>query len=295
MTKFNLIAITGITGLTGRFLIPCFRDLGYRGRFKCLVRPTSDTGGLPPDPETELVVGDCREEASLDRLLEGADALVHVAGIGTAENVIAACKRMGTRRVVFVNTTGMFSKYRQYAAEYRRIEGEILRSGLDYTIIRPTMIYGNARDHNIHKLVLLVNRLPIVPVIGSGKARLQPIYAQDLAAVIARATLEPRAVGQAYNVAGKEPIEYLELLKCITAALGKRRFFIKVPYPLALLAGYIAEKAGSDLVNVERVRRMAEHRTFDYSLASRDLGFAPRSFEEGIRLEIAAMRECGLI
>lgn len=291
----KLIAITGITGLTGRFLIPCLRELGYRGRLRCLVRPTSDTRGLPPDSETELVVGDCREEVSLDRLLEGADALVHVAGIGTAENVIAACKRMGVRRVIFVNTTGLFSKYRRYAAEYRRIEERILASGLDYTIIRPTMIYGNARDHNIHKLVCLVKRLPIVPVIGNGKARLQPIYAQDLAAVIAKATLEPRAVGQAYNVAGKEPIEYLELLKRIAASLGKRSFFIKVPYPLALLAGYIAEKAGSDLVNVERVRRMAEDRIFDYSLATRELGFTPRSFEEGIRLEVAAMRESGLI
>ena len=113
--------------------------------------------------------------------------------------------------------------------------------------------------------------------------------------MIARATLEPRAVGQAYNVAGKEPIEYLELLKCIAASLGKRRFFIKVPYPLALLAGYIAEKAGSDLVNVERVRRMAEDRTFDYTAAAKDLGFAPRSFQEGIKLEVAAMREEGLI
>lgn len=57
MTKFNLIAITDITGLTGRFLIPCFRDLGYRGRFKCLVRPTSDNGaGLTVEPEKPEVL-----------------------------------------------------------------------------------------------------------------------------------------------------------------------------------------------------------------------------------------------
>ena len=61
-----------------------------------LVRPTSDSPrGLPLDHETELVVGDCREEASLDRLLEGAGRPgFTVAGIGTAENVIAACKRL---------------------------------------------------------------------------------------------------------------------------------------------------------------------------------------------------------
>lgn len=291
----NLIAITGITGLTGRFLIPCFRQFGYGGRFRCLVRPTSNCSGLPLDPKTELATGDCRDPVSLDMLLESADACVHVAGIGFAEGVIGACKRAGVRRVVFVNTTGMFSQYRAYAKEYRRIEESITASDLDYTIIRPTMIYGNARDHNIHYLVRLVNRYPVIPVVGNGKALLQPIYAEDLAVVVAKATLEPRAIGRAYNVAGKEAIEYLELLKCIARALEKRRFFIKVPYILALAAAYIGEKAGSKMVNVERVRRMAEDRVFDYSLASTELGFAPRSFEEGIRLEIEAMRDSGLI
>ncbi|MEW6106153.1 MAG: NAD-dependent epimerase/dehydratase family protein [Bacillota bacterium] len=290
-----MIAITGVTGLTGRFLVPCFRELGYRGQFRCLVRPTSDIEGLRSGSDIEFVVGDCRDESALAKLLDQADALVHVAGIQIAENVIAACRRMGVGRVVFVNTTGMFSKYRQCAVEYRRIEERIMRSGLDYTIIRPTMIYGNTRDHNIHKLVRIVNRLPVVPVIGSGQALLQPIYAQDLAAVIAKATLEPRAIGRAYNAAGKEPLKDIDLLKCIAPSLEKRRLFIRVPYTIALLAGYIAEMAGSTLVNVERVRRMCEDRVFDYSLASEDLGFAPRSFEDGIKFEIAAMRECGLI
>lgn len=290
-----LIAITGATGLTGRHLIPCFRGLGYTGLFRCLVRPTSDIRRLASEPGVELVVGDCEDERSLDNLLDHADALVHVAGIRMAENVIAACTRMRVKRVVFVNTTGMFSKYRQYAGEYKRIEEQIVKTDLEYTIIRPTMIYGDIRDHNIHKLVLLVNRLPIVPVIGNGEALLQPIYAQDLAAVIAKATLEPRAIRRAYNVAGKTPIKYVDMLKCIAASLGKRRFFIRVPYTVALVAGYLAELTGSTLLKVERVRRMCEDRVFDYALAAEDLGFSPRSFEDGIKLEIAAMRKCGTI
>lgn len=284
-----------MTGLTGRFLIPSLRELGYRGRLRCLVRPTSDTNGLPSEPGIEFVVGDCRDESSLVKLLDHADSLVHVAGIRTAEAVIAACHRTGVRRVVFVNTTAMFSKYRAYAGEYRRIEDQILASGLDYTIIRPTMIYGNVRDINIHKLVCIINRWPVVPVIGSGQALLQPIYAQDLAMVVAKATLDSKTIGRVYNVAGKEALRYIDLLRCIAASLGKRRCFIKVPYRIALLAAYLAELAGNGLLTVERVQRMCEDRSFDYSSATKDLGFAPRSFEEGIKLEIAAMRECGLI
>lgn len=84
-------------------------------------------------------MGDWEDERSLDNLLDHADALVYVAGIRMAEKVIAACTRMRVKRIVFVNTTGMFSKYRQYAAEYKRIEEQIVKTDLEYTIIRPTM------------------------------------------------------------------------------------------------------------------------------------------------------------
>lgn len=258
-----MIAVTGVTGLTGRFLIPSFREIGYYGGFKCLVRPTSDTTGLPSGLDIEFMVGDCRDEASLVKLLERADAMVHVAGVRMAEKVIAACRRTGVDRVVFVNTTGVFSRYRKYAAEYRRIEEQIVASGLDWTIIRPTMIYGNARDHNIHQLVRFVNRWPVVPLVGDGRALLQPIYAQDLAMVIARATLAEKAIRRAYNLAGKNSLKHVDLLKCIAATLGKKRFFVNVPYSLALLAGYVAEMTGSRLVNVERIQRLREDKIYD--------------------------------
>ncbi|MCL4440698.1 MAG: hypothetical protein M1609_08950 [Firmicutes bacterium] len=66
-----------------------------------------------------------------------------------------------------------------------------MESRLDYTIIRPTMIYGNQRDKNIHKLVTIVDKYPVIPVIGVGEGLMQPIYARDLATVIAQAYLRP--------------------------------------------------------------------------------------------------------
>ena len=101
--------------------------------------------------------------------------------------IIEACKVSGINRIVIVTTTGIFSKYQQYSEEYKKLETIILDCGLNYTIIRPTMIYGNHQDKNIHKLVKIVNKYPIVPVIGKGYGLMQPIYAKDLAEVIAAA------------------------------------------------------------------------------------------------------------
>lgn len=86
---------------------------------------------------------------------------------------------MGVSRVVFVNTTGMFRRYRRYAAEYRRIEEQTVTSGLDYTIIRPTIINDNARDHNIHKLLRIVNRQAAVRVVRSRQALLHEVSELD--------------------------------------------------------------------------------------------------------------------
>jgi uncharacterized protein YbjT (DUF2867 family) len=289
-----MIALTGVTGFTGRFVIPALRVAGYEGPLRCLVRPTSDRRGLPEDG-VEYLVGDCQDEESLARLINGAQLLVHVAGIHSAESVITACRRVGHRRVVFVNTTGMYSRYRKYGAEYRRIDRAVQESGLDWTIIRPTMIYGNLRDRNISKLVRLVNRWPVMPVIDGGRALMQPIYVEDVAWTIARTALDRGTAGRAYNIAGREPLTYAALLREIGAALGRAPRLFSVPYWLALAAGGAGEAVAHGLVNVEKIQRLQEDRAFSYEEAARDLGFRPLAFAEGIRLEVQALRAEGVI
>jgi nucleoside-diphosphate-sugar epimerase len=189
----------------------------------------------------------------------------------------------------------MYSQYQKYASEYIEIEQKIKKSGLDYTIIRPTMIYGNHHDKNIHKLVKIVNRFPIVPIVGAGDSLMQPIYAKDLADVIAAAALSDASIRKEYNVAGKEPITYKNLIEEIARALGKKRLFLSVPYSLCLACGYLGDLIPNGLVNLERIQRLKEDKAFDYSLARDELGFSPRSFQEGIVLEIQALREAGVI
>lgn len=250
---------------------------------------------MGPLEGVEFVSGDVRDVPTVAASLAGAEVLVHLVGIREAPGIMEACRRAGHRRVVFINTTGIYSRYREVAAEYVRIEETILGSDLEYTIIRPTMIYGNHRDKNIHRLVKIVNRLPVIPIVGGGRGLMQPIYARDLAAVTARAALSPHVARRAYNVAGKEPLSYREVLQEIAAALGKKRYLVNVPYGLALAAGQVGELFPCSLLTVERVQRLLEDKVFDYTEAARDLGFAPISFQEGIRLEVAALREAGVI
>lgn len=289
-----MLLITGVTGLTGHFLIDALREAGYRGNIRCLIREHSDISWVT-DNNVKFVKGDVTDVQSLIRAFAGVEGVIHLVNIRSAPEIIEACKATGINRVVIVTTTGIFSKYQQYSEEYNTLETMILSCGLDYTIIRPTMIYGNHQDKNIHKLVKIVNKYSIVPTIGKGYGLMQPIYAKDLAGVIAAAYINPVSIKKAYNVAGKEPIRLIEIMKLIAMELGKRRFFISIPYPVALAAGYIGEWINNELINIERIQRLGEDKVFSFDEASNDLGFAPIDFKQGISLEVNALRQAGNI
>lgn len=289
-----MIFITGVTGLTGRFLLEELRLAGYQGYVRCLVQTSSDVSWIQDD-KVELYEGNVNDYASIIPALDGVLAVIHLVNIRSSLQIIRACQEADVKRVVFINTTGIYSKYQQYAEEYKSLEAKMLNCGLDHTIIRPTMIYGNQRDKNIHKLVRLVERFPVIPVIGSGYGLMQPIYARDLAGVIARACLCDESIGKAYNVAGKEPVRFSEILKTIAAYLGKKRLFINIPYSFALLVAHVGEHIPNGLIDIEKVLRLQEDKVFSYEEAARDLGFSPLSFEEGLQLEIIALKEAGLI
>ena len=158
------------------------------------------------------------------------------------------------------------------------------------------MIYGNHQDGNIHLLAKIMDRTPIYPVIGKGEGLMQPIYAGDLAKAIVNALNNEKLTrNREYNVAGKTPIQYRELLQNIAEAMGKKVVFIKIPFKLALLIGKIGDKIPNRIINYEKVLRLNENKNFDYSAAIDDLSFSPISFKEGIVLEINDLQKQGII
>jgi len=154
-----MIAVTGASGLAGGFTIEALQNQGFADRIRCMTRPQSDLTSIQDNPCVDLVMGDCLDVNSIRNLVRGCDCLIHIAGILYAENVIEACIEAGLKRVVFVNTTGMYTRYRKYSSEYMRMESSIVSSGLQYTIIRPTMIYGGVKDRNIRRLVRFIERI----------------------------------------------------------------------------------------------------------------------------------------
>jgi len=202
--------------------------------------------------------------------------------------VIEVCR--GAKRLIVVSSTGVFSSYRRSAGRIQLIEKRIELSGLSYTILRPTMIYGTPDDRNISRLVRFVEKSRIVPLPGAGKARFQPVHVTDLARCILTCLASERSIGTAYNVPGGSAHSLKELVGIIAGELGRKVTPAPVPFFLVLTAVRAASLLrGMRGIDTEQIERLRENKTFSYDDAAADLGYAPMTFEEGLRLQLDAM------
>lgn len=291
-----MILITGITGLTGRYLLDIVTENNLTKEILCTVRENSDVA-LLQEKGVKYVNADVNDVNSLRKVAsdDHISMVIHLVNIRSAPNILTIASEYNIKRVIIISTTGIYSRFNQYSAIYKELEVKIIKSNLDYTIIRPTMIYGNHRDKNIHKLVKLANRLPVFPIIGSGKNLFQPIYARDLAYVVFQSMMSNISIKKIYDVSGKDPIEYKEMIRLIYHNLGKPFRTFTVPFVFASIVGYVANYIPWTFLDKEKIDRLKEDKNYGHDLAKKELGFQPISFEEGIVYEIEALKKAGVI
>ena len=160
-----MIAVTGITGHSGKFFLKQLVDTNYPGALRCLVRESSDTSALDASGlNIEKFRGSIDSDTDLERFVSGADTVVHIAGIMKTPRLLAAIERAGgVKHVVLVHTTGIYSKYKMASAGYKAVEEDMqqyLDRGMNITIIRPTMLFGGLCDHNISKFIRMFGKIP---------------------------------------------------------------------------------------------------------------------------------------
>lgn len=281
------IFITGATGFTGSRVVPLLLKNGYEVR--CLYRASSDRSSLA-NLEIDWALGDISDSQSLTSAMSGTDTLVNIAslGFGHADSIIRAAKKAGIKRAVFISTTAIFTQLNAGSKQVRlAAETVIQNSGLDYTILRPTMIYGSDRDRNMWRLIRFMRYSPIVPIIGDGEYLQQPILVDDVAAAILGCLKANVTIGKSYNIAGKYALAYNEIIDTIANAMNKRIRKLHVPSkPVVSLLGLFERIHIPFPIKAEQVLRLNENKDFSYAGAGRDFGFSPLSFEEGIDVEL---------
>ena len=285
------VAVSGANGFTGRFV--CTELQRRKIPFVALVRPGSDVSWMAAR-EISVRFAELTESHRLAEQLRGCRALLNVAsiGFGAAPAILQACHSAGVRRAVFVSTTAIFTQLNAGSKTIRQAaEAAILASGLETTILRPTMIYGTPDDRNIIRLVQWIKRWPVLPVFGNGRSLQQPVHVLDVAWAVVQALESPTTINRKFNISGAEPLTYNEVVRVTAQALGRRIRLLHIQAePVVSLLDF-GERLGITLpIKAEQIRRLNEDKSFSYAEAQETFGYAPIAFEEGIRKEIASFR-----
>jgi NADH dehydrogenase len=251
------VFITGGTGFVGRHIIKRALDEGYK--IVALVRSEKKAGQVLGDrKELEFVSGSIADGTVMEKGMKSCDAVIHLVGIiyesrkkgatfekvhfqGTL-NVLDSVKKSGVKRYLHMSALGARPSGRaRYQKSKWAAEEAVRKTSLDWTIFRPTVIFG-PEDDFINRFEKMSRTLPFVPVVGDGKNKFQPIWVEDVASCYVNALDNPKTIGKAYGLAGPKIYTFEELIKTILKVKGRRRLIIKMPMKLARFNAKILEK-----------------------------------------------------
>lgn len=287
------IFIAGATGFVGGHLTDALRQRGHE-----LVLLTHNRRRTT-EPGFSYVTGDVSLADSYADAMNGCDAVINLVGIirefagkgitferlhvQAAHAMTSAAKRAGVTRYLQMSALGTRA---DAVSDYHRTKWmaeEIVRaSGLEWTIFRPSLIFG-PHDAFVNMLADQLRMLPVLPTMGDGNYRLQPIHGDDVANCFSDSLEKPETIGQTYCLCGPDRMSYRELLDAIASALGSSAP-LKPALPLGLMKPVISILQNFRLfpITLDQLQMLLEESICDGSW-QQTFTKPPVRFEEGIK------------
>ena len=251
------VLILGGTGFVGRALCGLLVDRSGGGSAQVIVpsRRPERAKHLQMLPTVRLVAADVHDEAQLTRLLRGVDAVVNLVAIlhGSAaaferahvalpRTLVRACQATGVKRVLHVSALGV-APGASAPSRYLRSKGEgeavLASAGLDLTVLRPSVIFGE-HDRFLNLFARLQSVFPVMPLAGA-EARFQPVWVQDVAAAIVRCLADDATIGRTYEIAGPQVLTLRQLVEAAGRWSGHVRPVLGLPMALGRLQALAME------------------------------------------------------
>lgn len=214
---------------------------------------------------------------------------VVLAPIWTVEPLLERLHAQGARRVVALSSTSRFTKSASPEPSERAIAEALARGedalarwavarGVQWLVLRPTLIYGRDADANVGTIARFVRRFGVFPVLGDARGLRQPVHCDDVADACLRALRAPVS-GRAYEVSGAEVLSYRAMVERIFVAMGRTPRIVRVPLPAFRAAIRVARLAPRfRRWTPAMAERMNRDMVFAHDDAARDIGFSPRPF-----------------
>lgn len=308
----NLVTVFGGSGFVGTQAVRYLAKAGWRVRVAVRnpnlaykMRLLGDVGQI------DVVQVNVRDQASIERALEGAAASLNLVGllhetgrqgfqtihVVGARTVAEVARTMGVRRVVQVSAIGAdphaASKYLRSKAEGEAAVREVYP---DAVIVRPSIVFGNG-DGFFNKFAAMAQLSPALPLIGGGHTRFQPVFVGDVGQALARAVADDAAAGQTYELGGPGVFSFKELMEKMLAETGQRCLLVPVPWPVARMLGSLGDLVGAIIPPPVTSDQVASLRTDNVASGRHpglgDLGITPTSLEAVLPTYLYSYRKGG--
>ena len=289
-----MILITGATGFVGGHLI---RGLSKNGvPLRAIVRDPDKARALK-DLGVEVMPGDIADISSLEYACSGVERVVHLVGIiqeapgvtfegvhvdGT-RNLLSAAKKAGVGHFVYQSALGTrHGAKSQYHKTKWEAEEQVRASGIAYTILRPSLIYGPGDQFTI-RLSEMMKLAPVIPVIGTGKSKVQPIYVDDVVKCIKKAVAGNAFVNEIYEIGGPDQLTYEEVTAAIAETMEIKRPKVHIPLLFMKPAAKVLEKVlPKPPVTTDQLIMLQENNVCSLKDIREAFGVKPISFRDGL-------------
>lgn len=289
------IFVTGATGYVGGFILKEMQRQGYKAR--CLVRNYKQAERINANG-TEAVIGNITDPASLEGVLTNTDAVIHLVAIieeqkkknitferlnveGT-KNMVELARKQGVDRFIHMSALGAdVNGKTHYFRTKGKAEDIVRNSGLNYTIFRPSFIFG-PNDAVYGMLADVIKKAPLglMPVFGFRKYRHQPVSVFDVARGFVHAIENDKTFRNTYDVGGPHAISYKEQLRAIGNTIDTKVHLLPQPMLLSRIAVALMNIFPNAPIDQDRLTMLTKNNTCD-----------PRPFSEDLRIDLTPFRQ----
>ena len=309
----TLVTIIGGSGFVGRHVVRALARRGYR--LRVAVRRPDLAGHLQPLGRSGQIVpvqANVRYPASLAAACEGAEAVINLVGIlysrGAqsfdavhvfgAEASAKAAKAAKARTFIQMSALGANAKS---ASAYARskAEGEARAKAAfpGATIVRPSIVFG-PEDDFFNRFAAMARFSPVLPLIGGGHTRFQPVYAGDVAQGFAQLVEIPEFSGRTYEFGGPEVFTFRQILEYTLATVERRRLLLSVPWGVARMKAAVLGLLPKPMLTMDQVELLKSDNVVGKGAASagatlQDLGISPTGIEAIVPAYLYRFRRAG--
>ncbi len=294
-----MLLITGGTGFVGSYILEALEGKMSRSQVRVMARKGAELDKLGKRGY-ETAVGSITNVEDVRRAMQGIDTVIHlvaiirqvpdkgqtfdrVIGEGT-ENVVAAAKEAGVKRLLFMSALGATNMSTPYFRNKIRGEKAVKMSGIPYTIFRPSIQIGPGGE--FAALLKQLTMFPVAPILGPGDYPMQPMYVRDMARYYAQALDDERYVNQTFEVGGPQTFDYNEMIRQTIKAQGKSGFLFHVPLPLVKPVIPIIGKVMPKLITQDQFKMLLEGSYTDDRRLEAIGGFELTPFSKAIKIAL---------